>query len=93
MPAPRIEQLKMLDGCFGLDDNAFEMVLKETDKYYRFLRCKAHGQLFLEDGRGTAFMYSRLIYVGDLGNSSLDHVWTKLHGMSDDMLNYLCVAL
>jgi hypothetical protein len=93
VPMPRIEQLKMLDGCFGLDRSAFEVVLKESDKYYLLLRCKAHGKLFLEDGRGTVFMYSRLIYVGDLGNSSFDHIWGKFHGISDDMLNYMCVAL
>jgi len=92
VPRPLIEQLRTLDGCFGLSESAFDEVLIDRDNYYIFMRCKQHGKLFLDDTRGTSVWYSRLIYVGDLGNSSYDHVWSKFHDISDDMLNYMCVA-
>ena len=93
VPRPAIDELKKLDSCFGDSEDAFEEVIKDMTSYYRFLRCKAHGNFFLEDTRGGIGMYSRLIYIGQIDHHSFEGIWSKYHYVPDDLLNYMGIAL
>ncbi len=92
VPRPPLAELRRLDPCFGLPDQAFDEVAAEQFSY-RYLRCKAHGQLFLEDWRGGIADYVRLIFVGDLGDRSFADAWIRFHRIPDDLLNFRGIAL
>ena len=87
VPKPPLVQLRELDGCFGLGDDAFDEVHVDSENCFAIQRCKAHGMLFLRDTRGTIAWYQRvtLLYPDD-GESWME-IWRRYHGMSDDWLN------
>jgi len=92
IPRPSIDELRAKDPCFGLGDDAFEEVFRE-DQLFAFHRCRAHGRLFLEDLRGGIAMYNRWILVTEGHESDLRTLWSRYHAISDDVLNFRCIAL
>lgn len=93
LPIPELEELRKLDECFGSDVDAFEVVHQDKENWFRLLRCRKHRNYFLEDTRGQAGIYQRLILVDAEMASHPRLTWRKYHGFSDDMLNYLGSAL
>jgi hypothetical protein len=91
VPAPRLSELRRLDGCFGESDAHFIEVHRSPEQMYRLLRCREHGRLFLEDTIGGVLMYTRTVLVDDTGEKP-DALWRGYHGLSDDWLNYLGIV-
>jgi hypothetical protein len=83
---PGLEELRKLDPCFGLPDDAFESEHVSADHYYERLRCRAHGRPFLRDTRGTIAMYSTLTLLKDDEEGGPDDIWARYHGKSDSKL-------
>ena len=92
VPSPSVDALRTIDECFGKSESHFDVLHKSQEKWFRILRCKAHGRLFLEDTRGGAAIYDRLIMVED-DQEDFKAIWSRYHSMSDDWLNYLGIAL
>jgi hypothetical protein len=86
VPRPDLEALRLLDACFGLPDEAFTCE-HHDERYFRILRCKAHGRRFLDDVRGGIAMYGRLTLLQESDDGSPGEIWAQYHSVSDDWLN------
>jgi hypothetical protein len=86
---PDLEQLRQLDACFGLPDEAFESVHLDIDRYFEIVRCRAHGRRFLRDTCGGVAMYTRTILLEDTDEGSPADIWSKYHYLSDNWLSLL----
>lgn len=85
--APSLDELKRLDSCFGMSDDAFETMLSD-ESYFEILRCREHGRRFLRDFRGTIAWYSRLTLLRDTDDGDARDTWARYHRASDDWLNF-----
>jgi hypothetical protein len=85
--APSIDELRKLDSCFGLPDDAFEREVLNQECYFEILRCRVHGKRFLLDYRGTVGWYSRLTFLGNDDGDDIQVLWARFHYVSDDWLN------
>lgn len=90
VPAPPDAALLALDPCFLSPESAFEAVHR-SENYFRLLRCRAHGRIFLEDYRGGIAEYRRLIFIQE-PDAPPERLWEKYHHYSDDWLNYQGIA-
>jgi hypothetical protein len=91
VPRPALEALCERDACFGWQSPAFDVLEVNQEHQFRLLRC-AHGRMFLEDLRGGAAQYLRLILVEPLEDEASVATWQRYHAMSDDWLNHLGIA-
>jgi hypothetical protein len=89
--APSRAQLEELDPCFYSEPDAFVEEHDGSARWYRLLRCKAHGRRFLEETRGSVGIYTRLIAI-DATEESPDEIWRRYNAMSDDWLSHLGIA-
>jgi hypothetical protein len=90
--APALAELRGLDDCFGRRWWRFSVVHASKQHWFRLLRCRRHGALFLEDARGGVGVYTRTIYVGR-SDEDPETIWARYHAMSDDWLNWQRIAL
>ena len=81
-----LEQLRLLDDCFGRDRDAFDVVHVDRETSFVIHRCKAHGRRFLRHTRGTSAMYERLTLLDSTDDQPPGSVWSRHHAMSDDWL-------
>ncbi len=87
VPAPNLNDLRKSDDCFGRSADYFTEEYKSERYWFRLLKCKKHGKLFLEDTRGEIAMYTRTILVTNTTENP-ETIWRQYHSMSDDWLNY-----
>jgi hypothetical protein len=85
--APCLDELKKLDSCFGMSDDAFETMLIDNESYFEILLCREHGKRFLRDVRGSSAWYSRLTLLRDTDDGDTKDIWARYHRASDDRLN------
>ena len=92
-PVPRadLDDLRKKDDCFGRPGDYFTEEFNSERYWFRLLRCKRHGRLFLEDTRGGIAMYTRMILVTSTDEDP-ETIWNQYHSMSDDWLNHLGIA-
>lgn len=83
---PTVEELRKLDLCFGLSDDAFDVEHRSQEHFYAILRCRAHGRRFLRDTRGSFAWYSRTTLLRDDDDGPPDDIWAKYHWKSDSWL-------
>jgi hypothetical protein len=83
---PALEELRKLDPCFGLPDEAFVVEHMRHEHLYELLRCRAHGRRFLRDTRGTFAWYSLTTLLRDEDDGPPDDLWARYHWMSDSRL-------
>ena len=84
--APTVEQLRSLDPCFGLPEDSFEREHIDRENFFEILRCRAHGQRFLRDTRGTVASCTRLTLLQDTDDEDPNEVWMRYHRLSDAWL-------
>jgi hypothetical protein len=84
---PTEAQLRRLDKCFGLPEEAFTKVHLDAEHLFMIQKCKAHGRLFLRDTRGTIGLYERVTLLKPEDSEDWLTVWSRYHQMSDDWLN------
>ena len=83
---PPLEELRKLDACFGLPEHAFEVIHADGANYFELVRCRAHGQRFLRDTRGTIGWYSVLTLLEDDDRGSPEDIWRRYHSRDDSLL-------
>jgi len=83
---PGLAALRALDACFGLPDEAFETEHDGGQRLFTILRCRAHGQRFLRDTRGTVGLYDRTTLLDASDSGAPIDIWSKYHFVSDPWL-------
>ena len=91
VPAPDLKSLREIDDCFGRGTGCFREVHKSDRHWFRLLRCRRHGALFLEDTRGGVGVYTGTIIIAD-ADEDPETIWRRYHDMPDDWLNYLGIV-
>ncbi|MFN7952358.1 MAG: hypothetical protein U0610_11585 [bacterium] len=84
--SPPLEELRKLDGCFGMPDEAFEVVHRDDVHCFELLRCRAHGRRFLRDTRGTIGWYSIVTLLRDDERGAPEDLWRRYHAQDDSEL-------
>ena len=89
VPRPSLDQLRELDPCFGLGEDAFEGQVVNHSWMFRIFRCKAHGRHFIGVMYGGIGMWERvtLLEPGEEGDPK--RAFDRYIAMSDDDLNRL----
>lgn len=83
---PSLEALRKLDPCFGLQDDAFDVVVRDDHNYFEILCCRAHGRRFLRDTRGTIGWYSTVTLLGEGERGTPEEIWRRHHFLDDGEL-------
>jgi hypothetical protein len=84
---PTEAQLRSLDPCFGLPEDAFTKVHVDPENLFAIERCNAHGMLFLRDTRGSIGLYERITLLKPEESDDWVTIWSRYHQTSDDWLN------
>jgi hypothetical protein len=81
---PSLAQLRELDSCFGLDDDAFEQKYIDKENFFTIVTCRAHGRRFLVDTVTYSFVWgTRTTLLTDDDADDPAEVWRRYHGQTD----------
>ncbi len=86
VPKTPLEQLRKLDSCFGRPQRAFDVIYRDKSRFFEILKCRAHGNRFLEDLRGGIAMYTLLTLLQTDDGEDPEEIWSKYHYKSDSWL-------
>ncbi|MBK7974951.1 MAG: hypothetical protein IPK07_17265 [Deltaproteobacteria bacterium] len=84
--SPPLEELRKLDPCFGVPDEAFDVVHADSANDYEIVRCRAHDRRFLRDTRGSIGWYTVLTLLRGDDRGSPEEIWRRYHALDDSLL-------
>lgn len=84
--SPSLDELRALDPCFGLAEDAFVVEHADAARYFEIVRCRAHGRRFLRDTRGTVGWYTVLTLLRDDERGPPADIWRRYHSLDDGLL-------
>ena len=78
--------LRKLDPCFGVPDEAFDVVHADSANDFEIVRCRAHDRRFLRDTRGSIGWYTVLTLLRGDDRGSPEEIWRRYHALDDSLL-------